>query len=180
MPVMFVKELAALVGVTDRRLRQINEGLPPEKKLIVREEGEKKADLAMFVRRWTDYKVSTIKKVSDITLEEAKTEHELLKIQKTEIEVKRMQGEVVPVADVVTLAQEIVAGTKNNLLHIPATLSPVLAKVDDPEEIEEIISDAIRESLEDLSRLENYEPPVPDVGQKDDEEEEDDREWENG
>ena len=180
MPVMFVKELAALVGITDRRLRQINEALPPEKKLIVREEGEKKADLALFVRRWTDYKVSIAKRSGEISLEEAKTEHELLKIQKTDIELKRMQAEVVPVIDVVTLAQEIVAGTKNNLLHIPSTLSPILAKVDDAEEIEEIMSDAIREALEDLSRLKNYQPPVADIGQQDNEDDEDDREWENG
>ena len=179
MPVMYVKELAALVGLTDRRLRQINEALDPDKKLIVREEGEKKADLAMFVRRWADYKVSTVKRASEITLEEAKTEHELLKIQKTQIEVKRLTGEVVPVADVVALAQEIVAGTKNNLLHIPPTLAPVLAKVDDVEEAEEIMATAIRESLEDLARLEHYEPPVVDIGQTEDEEEEEERRWEN-
>lgn len=177
---MFVKELAALVGLTDRRLRQINEALDEDKKLIVRTEGEKKADLAMFVRRWADYKVSTVKRAGEITLEEAKTEHELLKIQKTQIEVKRLQAEVVPVADVVTLAQEIVAGTKNNLLHIPATLAPVLSRIDDVEEIEEVMATAIRESLEDLSRLRNYEPPVEDAGKAEDEEEEDDREWENG
>ena len=180
MPVMFVKELAALVGLTDRRLRQINEALDDDKKLIVRKEGEKRADLAMFVRRWADYKVSTVKKTGEITLEEAKTEHELLKIQKTQIEVKRLQAEVVPVADVVALAQEIVAGTKNNLLHIPATLAPVLARIDDVEEIEEVMATAIRESLEDLSRLKNYEPPIVDAGSTDSEDDEDDREWENG
>lgn len=179
MTVMFVKELAALVGLTDRRLRQINEALPDDKKLIVRKDGESKADLATFVRRWTDYKVSIAKRTGEVTLEEAKTEHELLKIQKTQIEVRRMQGEVVPVADVISLAQEIVSGTKNNLLHIPQTLSPILAKMDDAEDIEGVMGDAIRESLEELSRLTNYKPDIVDAGQEENEEDEDDREWEN-
>lgn len=179
MPVMYVKELAALVGLTDRRIRQINSELPEDKKLIVRPDGESKADLATFVRMWAEYNVSLARGGQDYTLEEAKTEHELLKIKKTEIELRRMSMEVVPVADVVSLAQEIVSGVKNNLLHIAPTIAPIIAKMDDVEDVEEVIDGAIRESLEDLSRLQNYNPPVEDVGASEDEEDEDDREWEN-
>ncbi len=179
MPVMYVKELAALVGLTDRRLHQINEALPEDKKLIVRQEGEKKADLAMFVQRWTEYKVSIAKKSGEVTLEEAKTEHELLKIEKTRLELRRMNAEVVPVADVVSLAQEIVSGVKNNLLHVAPNVAPTVAKMDDAQDVEDTIDAAVREALEDLSRLRNYEPTVVDAGALDDEEDEEDREWEN-
>lgn len=179
MPVMYVKELAALVGITDRRLRQINETLPEDKKLIVRQGGEKKADLATFVQRWAEYKVGNARRVQEYTLEEAKTEHELLKIEKTRIDLKRMSSEVVPVADVVSLAQEIVAGVKNNLLHIAPTIAPLIAKMDDVEDVEDVVDTAVREALEDLSRLQNYHPPVVDAGAFEDEEDEDDREWEN-
>lgn len=179
MPVMYVKELAALAGITDRRLRQINSELPPDKKLIVRKEGEKKADVAMFVRRWADYKVSIARNGQEYTLDEAKTEHELLKIQKTQIELRRMNREVVPVADVVSLCQEIVSAVKNNLLHIAATIAPVIAKMDDTEDVEDVVDTAIREALEDLSRLQNYQPPVEDLGAQESDEDEDDREWEN-
>lgn len=179
MPVMYVKELAALVGLTDRRIRQINSELPDDKKLIVRPDGEKKADLATFVRRWTDYSVSLARDGQEYTLEEAKTEHELLKIKKTQIELRRMSGEVVPVADVTSLAQEIVSAVKNNLLHIAPTVAPVIAKMDDTEDVEGVVDTAIREALEDLSRLENYKPSLADAGAFEDEEDEDDREWEN-
>ena len=68
---------------------------------------------------------------------------------------------------------------KNNLLHIPPTLAPVLCSMDDAEEIEAVMTQAIREALEDMSRLENWKPPDVDPGELEDEEDEEDRQWEN-
>lgn len=178
MPSMYIKELALLVKLSPRRLYQINEELEPDKKLFVREEGNK-ADLATFVQRWTAYRESLVRGSGEMTLEEAKTQHELIKTEKTRFEVKRLQGEMVYASDVIALGQEIVGGVKNNLLHIPPTLAPVLCSMDDAEEIEAAMTQAIREALEDMSRLENWKPPDVDPGELENEEDEEDRQWEN-
>lgn len=157
MPSMYIKELATLVELTPRRLYQINEELDEEKKLFVREEGNK-ADLGTFVRRWVDYQKSLVRRSGEITLEEAKTQHELIKTEKTKYEVRRLQGEMVLASEVIELGQEVAVGVKNNLLHIPATLAPVLSTMDDAEEIEAVMTRAIREALEEMSRLENWTP----------------------
>lgn len=175
---MYIKELAQLVGLSPRRLYQINEELAEEKKLFVREDGSK-ADLATFIRRWVDYRESLVRGSGEMTLEEAKTRHELIKTEKTRFEVKRLQGEMVLASDVIALGQEIAGGVKNNLLHIPPTLAPVLSRMDDAEEIEAAMTRAIREALEDMSRLENWQPPEVDPGRMEDEEDEEDRQWEN-
>ena len=121
----------------------------------------------------------TIYNSAEMTLEEAKTRHELIKTEKTRFEVKRLQGEMVFASDVIALGQEIVGGVKNNLLHIPTTLAPVLCNMDDAEEIESVLTQAIREALEDMSRLETWQPPDVDPGTLEDEEDEEDRKWEN-
>ena len=178
MPSMYIKELALLVKLSPRRLYQINEELEPDKKLFVREDGTK-ADLATFVQRWVEYRESLVRGSAEMTLEEAKTRHELIKTEKTRFEVKRLQGEMVFASDVIALGQEIVGGVKNNLLHIPTTLAPVLCNMDDAEEIESVLTQAIREALEDMSRLETWQPPDVDPGTLEDEEDEEDRKWEN-
>lgn len=94
MPSMYIKELALLVKLSPRRLYQINEELEPDKKLFVREDGTK-ADLATFVQRWVEYRESLVRGSAEMTLEEAKTRHELIKTEKTRFEVKRLQGEMV-------------------------------------------------------------------------------------
>ena len=154
---MYIKELATLVELTPRRLYQINEELEEDKKLFVREDGNK-ADLGTFVRRWVEYQKSLVRRSGEITLEEAKTQHEIIKTEKTKYEVKRLQGEMVLASEVIELGQEIAVGVKNNLLRISATLAPVLCAMDDAEEIEAAMTQAIREALEEMSRLENWTP----------------------
>ena len=51
--------------------------------------------------------------------------------------------------------------------------------MDDAEEIESVLTQAIREALEDMSRLETWQPPDVDPGTLEDEEDEEDRKWEN-
>ena len=173
MPSMYIKELATLVELTPRRLYQINEELEEDRKLFVREDGNK-ADLGTFVRRWVEYQKSLVRRSGEITLEEAKTQHEIIKTEKTKYEVKRLQGEMVLASEVIELGQEIAVGVKNNLLHIPATLAPALCAMDDAEEIEAAMTQAIREALEEMSRLENWTPKELDaetILQEEDEEE---------
>ena len=173
MPSMYIKELATLVELTPRRLYQINEELEEDRKLFVREDGNK-ADLGTFVRRWVEYQKSLVRRSGEITLEEAKTQHEIIKTEKTKYEVKRLQGEMVLASEVIELGQELAGGVKNTLLHIPATLAPALCAMDDAEEIEAAMTQAIREALEEMSRLENWTPKELDaetILQEEDEEE---------
>ena len=169
---MYVKELAQIVGLSARRLYQINDELPEGKKLFQRKDGETKYDLAGFVRSWVEYREGLVRGAGEITLEEAKTRHELVKLEKTRYEVKKMQGEYVPVGDVIALGQEIASGVRNNLLHIPMTLAPVLAQMDDAQDIEVVLTQALRDALEDMSRLQNWQPEEKTPESQEDDEEE--------
>ena len=167
MPSMYIKELALLVKLSPRRLYQINEELEPDKKLFVREDGTK-ADLATFVQRWVQYRESLVRGSAEMTLEEAKTRHELQALADS----IAMHGVIQPLT-----VRQLPSGFY--LLHIPTTLAPVLCNMDDAEEIESVLTQAIREALEDMSRLETWQPPDVDPGTLEDEEDEEDRKWEN-
>lgn len=177
MPVMYVKELAELVGLTDRRIRMINKELPEDQKFIVRKD-HGKADLATFVQRWAAYKERLARGSTEISWEQAKTQHELYKIEKTKMAVEQLRGELVPAALVLRAYQEVIAGVKNNLLNIPIAIAQEIADAGTADEAEEIMTNAIREALGELSRMKELRIEAKDAGPLEDPEEEEDREWE--
>ena len=109
-----------MAGYTYRRLFDIDKGLAKDKKLFV--EGENgKYDAAAFVQRWVDYQVGEATGKS-MGLEEAKAVHEQVKIEKTRLEVARMQGELIDVNEVRTTAAALrdVTTTLNTLTPFSA------------------------------------------------------------
>ena len=97
---MTKKELAALAGYTYRRLYDIDKTLPEDKKLFVPAEGGgNRYDAAAFVQRWVDYRVHE-DGGTDKDLDRVRAEHERIKTRKTELEVAKMEGTVVPIDQV--------------------------------------------------------------------------------
>ncbi len=143
------KELATVAGYTYRRLYDIDRDLPQDKKLFVASEGGK-YDLAIFVQRWVDYNVQN--ETADIDdLDTVKARHEIVKTQKTELEVARMRGQLIDVQDVRRLWGDIANTVMQNMIHVPSKVAPQLQMIDNTELIASIIDTEIRSALNDIA-----------------------------
>ena len=157
---MTKKELATIAGYSYRQLYNIDRDLPEGKKLFVQGEGGK-YDLAMFVQKWVDYNVThELGDMADLDLDLVKAKHEVVKTEKTELEVARMRGQLIDVQDVRALWADIANTTMQNLIHLPSKLAPMLVMMDSTELITSIIDGEIRKILESLA-----DTPVPDYAE---------------
>ena len=139
------KQLAELAGYTYRRIYDIDKNLPKEKKLFVETDGGK-YDAALFVQRWVDYNMEQgLPDVED--LEVVKARHEVVKTQKTELEVARMRGQLVDVQDVKRIWGDVLNALQQNLLHLPSKIGPQVQGLDSLEIIEGLIDAEIRNCL---------------------------------
>lgn len=158
---MTKKELASIAGYTYRRLYDIDRDLPEGKKLFVQSEGGK-YDLAIFVQKWVAYNVANEAPDDCCDLDLVKAKHEIVKTQKTELEVARMRGQLVDVQDVRRLWGSIANTVMRNLIHLPSKLAPMLRMVDNVELIRDTIDVEIRKVLEEMA-----DTPLPDYAAED-------------
>lgn len=144
-----------MAGYTYRRLYDIDRELPENKKLFVPGEGGK-YDLALFVQHWVEYNVSNeIEDVDD--LDTVKARHEVIKTQKTELEVAKMRGQLIDVQDVRRLWGDLAHTVMQNLVHLPSKVAPILRMQDNTDYISGILDTEIRRILENIT-----EAPMPD------------------
>lgn len=149
------KEIAELSGYTYRWLHEIDMALPDDKKLFVKGEGGK-YDLAIFMRRWVAYNVQREKAAAD-DLDAVKARHEVVKIEKTELEVARLRGDLIDKHDVIALWGNVISTARKNLLGIASDLAPDLVMLDSVEIIQTRIETAIMDALIDTA-----DTPIPD------------------
>ena len=165
------KELAEIAGYTYRWLYNIDRDLPDDKKLFVPvEEGKQKYDVPKFVQRWVAYNAEN-SIPEDTDLAAAKTKHEIIKTQKTELEVARMRGQMIDVQDVKKLWGDIANAVVQNLLGLPKKLGPALVMIESAEVISAMIDDEVRQILNDIA-----DTPLPEYVQDDEPESESDDE----
>lgn len=151
---MTKKELASIVGYTYRRLYDIDRDLPEGKKLFVESEGGK-YDLAIFVQKWVAYNVER-EACEEWDIDLVKAKHELVKTQKTEIEVARLRGQLIDVQDVKRLWGNIANTVMQNFVHLPSKVAPMLQMMESVDAIRGILDVEIRKILEGIA-----ETPLP-------------------
>lgn len=151
---MTKKELATVAGYTYRRLHDIDAGLPKERKLFVKAE-DGGYDLALFVQRWVKYNVDHGTS-EEVSLEEAKAIHEQVKIEKTQLEVARMRGELVDVNDVRRLWGNVASTVVQNLMRLPGKIGQQVFMLNNRELVNGIIEKEIRDCLTAIA-----ETPLP-------------------
>lgn len=171
---MTKKELASVAGYTYRRLYDIDRDLPEGKKLFVKSE-DGKYDLAIFVQKWVDYNVQNESPDDWADLDLVKAKHEVVKTQKTELEVARMRGQLIDVQDVRRLWGDIANTVMQNMIHLPSKVAPMVQMMDNVELIASIIDEEIRKILNEIA-----ETPLPDYAAEDGQEEESEGEDEDG
>ena len=171
---MTKKKLATIAGYTYRRLYDIDRDLPEGKKLFVKGE-DGKYDLAIFVQKWVDYNVQNESPDDWADLDLVKAKHEVVKTQKTELEVARMRGQLIDVQDVRRLWGDIANTVMQNMIHLPSKVAPMVQMLDNVELIASIIDEEIRKILNEIA-----ETPLPDYAAEDGQEEESEGEDEDG
>ena len=143
------KELAELVGRTDRQIRNINGTLDKDEKLLVKVEGGK-YDAALFVQRWVEMQVQKITEGME-DLDAVKARHEIVKTEKTQLEVAKMRRELLEFRDVRKAWGDIANTVMNGMLNIPGQIAPMLRGMESVELIASIIDGEIRRVLEGIS-----------------------------
>ena len=162
---MTKKQLAEVAGYSYRRLHDIDRDLPEGKKLFVQSEGGK-YDLAIFVQKWVEYNVAN-ETCDNLDLDMVKAKHEVIKTQKTELEVARIRGQLIDVQDARKLWGDIANTVTQNLIHLPEKVAPMLQMLDNVEVISDIIDTEIRKVLEAFA-----DTPLPDYAAEKNEESE--------
>lgn len=147
------KELASIAGYTYQRLHTIDMALPANEKLFVKsEEDPKKYDLATFVQRWVNYNKAASEQESE-ELSAVKARHELVKMEKTQIEVDRLKNELVSVSELAPLWSQIAAQVSDRFNNLAAKLAPSLVMIADADIIEAAIEREVRDAQSLLSGM---------------------------
>lgn len=143
------KELAELVGKTDRQIRNIDREQEEGRKLLVKVDGGK-FDAAIFVQRWVSLQADKITEGMK-NLDAVKARHEIVKTEKTTLEVQRMRGELIDVHDIRKAWGDVANTVMQAMIHLPSTLAPMVQGLDNVEVIGSIIDAEIRRVLNGIA-----------------------------
>ncbi|MEA5083282.1 MAG: hypothetical protein VB018_03915 [Lachnospiraceae bacterium] len=146
MKVYTTKAVAAFLGLSERRIRQLKtDGIIKEYK-----NGSGLYDL----RGATQMYIAFLKKGSDNDVVDYNSEKAKLiraKRQNEELQLRSRQKELHEAADIERLLSTMIINFKSRLMAIPAKLAPLLATKTDKSEIFKIIKSATDEALKELS-----------------------------
>ncbi|MBR3743188.1 MAG: hypothetical protein IKN04_22495 [Clostridia bacterium] len=143
------KELAELVGKTDRQIRNIDREQDDNRKLLVKGEGGK-FDAAVFVQRWVTLQIEKLTEGME-DLDAVKARHEIVKTEKTTLEVQRMRGELIDVHDIRKAWGDVANTVMQGMIHLPSTIAPMVQGLDNVEVIGSIIDAEIRRVLNNIA-----------------------------
>ena len=146
-----ITELAPLANMSDRRYRQLaDEGhVPKANKGIV--------PLADALKGLFTYKDKLISGSGDLTLTEERTRLTKAQADKTELELKEKEGELIEVAVVENEAFTAGKKVKDGLSNIPDRISPLLAAESDKNAIYRMLTTEFNQVLEFLVAEKNDE-----------------------
>lgn len=145
--------LAELIGVSDRRIRQLGE----EGVLIRASKGRYKL-LDSLKNYILNLKIAVDSETSqnidgELVLEEERAIHEKVKRHISELKLSLMKGEMHKAEDIEAVMNDILSSFKTRLINMPSKLSPMLVSRNDVGLIKEILT---REVIEVLNELKDY------------------------
>ncbi|MEC2074576.1 type IV toxin-antitoxin system AbiEi family antitoxin domain-containing protein [Metabacillus fastidiosus] len=145
------KEISEMLGLSDRRIRQ----LADEGALVKIAHG--KFDLPASIQTYIKFLVEKEKPTGEID----KTEEEALwtraRRQKTELELQIMRGELHRSEDVKRVMNDMLGTFRAKILSIPSKFAPqIIGKTEIPP-VKDILKKGVHEALEELS---DYDPTV--------------------
>ena len=150
--IITTKELASVLGITDRRVQQLTKGsiLPCEKR--------GRYNLPQSIQKYITYQLSLERKKykkHNLDINKVRLARENTEARIKEIELQKLEGEIIEIDEIKELADRIIGSSKTKILGIPNSVSRRLLKKTSIREIRAILDSAIYEALDELHRLEN-------------------------
>lgn len=150
------KELAAILGITARRIRQLRDeyglferGLTPGKKT-------KNYCLEKCVQEYINYKLEAeAQQGTSVIKEKEQAEHEQIKKKISILKLRKLRRELHEADDVEEFLTNMLIYFKNHLISIPQKVAPLVMAENDVNKIIEVLEKEIFEALEELSE---YDP----------------------
>lgn len=149
------KELAAILGVTDRRIRQLKN----EFGLFASQNGsekQKRYKLEVCVPEYINYKLEAeAQGGTSLSKEKEQAEHEQIKKKISILKLRKLRRELHEASDVEDFLTDMLVHFKNRLLSVPQKVSPLVVGEDDVNIVLDIIEREVYQALEELSE---YDP----------------------
>lgn len=168
------KELAAILGISDRRVRQLKNEFGLFAKGMSEGKRQKNYCLEKCVPEYINYKLEAeLQQGTTYNKEKEQAEHEQIKKKISALKLRRLKRELHEAADVEEFLTRMLMNFKNRLLSIPQKAAPLIVSEDDVNVVLRIIEKEIYQALDELSE---YDPLEIDkdtmMGELDEEEDE--------
>ncbi len=170
------KQLAALLGITARQVRNLKQD-----GLFELTPNSRKYNAEKCVQEYIEFKIKAeTGRGTSVIKEKEQAEHERLKKEITKIKLRKLRKEVHEASDVEEFLNNMLVDFRNRLLSVPGKIAPqILGETD----INVIINQLTGEIVDTLDELSEYDPDVInndneliDVDVDEEEEEDDDSE----
>ena len=148
------KELAAILGITDRRVRQLKNEFGLFSKGLSSEKKQKNYVLEKCVPEYINYKLEA--EVQQGTgYNKEKEQAEQIKKKISILKLRKLKRELHEADDVEEFLTDMLVNFKNRLLSVPQKVAPLIVSEDDVNVILDILEREIFQTLEELSE---YDP----------------------
>lgn len=146
------KQLAQILGISTRRIRQLRED-----GVFYRKDGKVTGyNLEQCIQEYIEYKVKAeTGRRTSLAKEEVQAEHEEIKKQISVLKLRKLRRELHEAADVESFLTEMLVRFRNKLLAVPAKLAFRIAGETDISKMTDIIN---KEMLSVLEELAEYDP----------------------
>lgn len=150
------KELAAILGITDRRVRQLREQFGLFANGTNQEKKSKTYCLEKCVPEYINYKLEAeAQQGTSFIKEKEQAEHEQIKKKISIYKLRKLKKELHEAVDVEEFLTDMLMCFKNYLLSIPQKVAPLVMSEDDMNVVIGILE---KEMLEALWQLSEYDP----------------------
>lgn len=150
------KELAAILGITDRRVRQLKNEFGLFVRGMTAEKKTKNYCLEKCVPEYINYKLEAeVQQGTSYNKEKEQAEHEQIKKKISILKLRKLKRELHEADDVEEFLTDMLVNFKSRLLSVPQKVAPLIVSEDDVNVILDILEREIFQALEELSE---YDP----------------------
>ena len=161
------KELASILGITTRRIRQLR-----DQGLFEYVEDSKKYNLPKCVQEYINFKTKEeMGNGTSLIYEREKAEHEKIKKETAKLKLKLLKKELHETSYIESFLSDMLLNFKKVLLAIPSKLAVQVQGEKDLARIKQLLTNEMMQALDELAEFDPDEVSVEDL--LDDEEEED-------
>lgn len=150
------KELAAILGITDRRIRALKSEFGLFEGNVVGGKKTKTYQLEKCVPEYIRYKLEAeVQGGTSYDKEKEQAEHEQIKKKISILRLRRLRRELHEADDVEEFLTNMLVSFKSRLLSIPQKVAPLIVGEDDVNVILEMVEKEVFQALDELSE---YDP----------------------